>query len=226
MNRQIEREELFTILFAALAILVIRKIPFFGDLLTLIPILGPSIPFFLLSIGVFIWLLKKGRTLSDFGLNKPDSFLKTFLLAVLIGAVKIVLVSLILNLFELPIDISRIDPLKGNLSLLLILLPMMWIVNGFGEELLHRAVIMKKLAIIFGNDKSAWIKAIIIHAVFFGLGHAYQGLTGIFLTILSAIIYGAAFYLTNKNLYIPVIAHSFANSIAFLESYFDTSFLL
>ncbi len=225
MNRQIGRHELITILLAALAILIIRKIPFIGELLVQVTILGPSIPFFLLSIGTFIWLLKRGRTLSDFGLSKPNSILKTIVFGILIGAAKVILISFLIDLFDMEIDLSRIDALKGNLALLLFMLPAMWIINGFGEELLHRAIIMKKLAIVFGSDNYAWIKAILIHAVFFGIGHAYQGLAGIFLTSLSAIIYGCAFYLSNRNLYMPIVAHSFGNSVAFIESYLGTHFI-
>ena len=87
-NRWITRKQLlvkgrivrnwFTVLFFALLILFVRKIPWIAHALGALPVLGASMPFFLLSLGVLVWSLRNGRSLVDFGLHMPHSILLTF----------------------------------------------------------------------------------------------------------------------------------------------------
>jgi membrane protease YdiL (CAAX protease family) len=74
--------------------------------------------------------------------------------------------------------LSRIEPLRGDLFLLLVLTPLMWLTIGIGEEVLHRGFVMTWLSKIWGDGRRAWLLALFAQAIIFGAGHAYQGSAG------------------------------------------------
>jgi membrane protease YdiL (CAAX protease family) len=216
------RRDLFTILIAALIILLIRKLPFISDTLELIPLFGKSIPFFLLTVYILFITFKRYGSLEQLGLKPNIPFITIFYWG--IGAAFIRLLageglSYIFNLFGSSPDVSFVSPIKGDFTTFLISLPFMWLIAGLGEEVLHRGFIMRKIAIIWGDANKAWMRALVVHALIFGIGHFYQGISGVIITTLSGIIYGAAYYFSGKNLWVSIIAHSFANTIAFFEIY-------
>lgn len=215
-----DKKDLYTILFAALAILVLRKLPFISDLLAAVPIFGRSIPFFMLSLYVLFITFKRFHSFDSLGLKPTIPIIKIFYWGV--GAAFIRLLSseglvYIFGLFNAAPDVSLISPLNGDFTLLMISLPIMWLLIGLGEEVLHRGFIMRKLALIWGDSDNAWVKALFVHAIIFGVGHFYQGLSGVIITSVSGIIYGAAYYFSGKNLWVSITAHSIANSVAFFE---------
>ncbi len=223
MNKTVDhRRDLFIILVAALVILFARKLPLISDALAVIPIFGNSIPFFLLSIYILFITFKRYGTFEALGLKPTIPISKIFYWG--IGAAFIRLLSsealiYIFGLFDTAPEVSIVSPIQGDFTVLLVSLPFMWVIAGLGEEVLHRGFIMRKLALIWGNTNQAWIKALFVHAAIFGIGHFYQGLSGILITTISGIIYGAAYYFSGKNLWVSIIAHSLANSIAFVEAY-------
>ena len=153
ISKRQNRQELFTVLFFALLILFVRKIPWIAHALGALPVLGASMPFFLLSLGVLVWSLRNGRSLVDFGLHMPHSILLTFVWGVGAGLFRLLTTSVLSPVLtqltgSAPV-LTRIDPLQGNLLLLLILMPLMWLTIGFGEEVLHRGFIMTRLAQIW-----------------------------------------------------------------------------
>ena len=216
------RKDLFTILIAALTILVVRKLPFISELLAVVPIFGKSIPFFLLSVYILFITFRRFNSFESLGLKPTIPFIKIFYWGV--GAAFIRLLSseglvYLFGLFDAAPDVSFVSPIQGDFTAFLISLPFMWLIAGLGEEILHRGFIMRKLALIWGDTNKAWIKALIIHAAIFGIGHFYQGLSGVIITTVSGIIYGAAYYFSGKNLWVSIIAHSIANTVAFFEIY-------
>ena len=223
MNKTVDhRRDLFSILVAALVILFARKLPLISDALAVIPIFGNSIPFFLLSIYILFITFKRYGTFEALGLKPTIPISKMFYWG--IGAAFIRLLTsealiYIFGLFDATSDVGVLSPIQGDSTFLLISLPIIWIIAGLGEEVLHCGFIMRKLALIWGDTNQAWIKALFVHAVIFGIGHFYQGLSGVVITTVSGIIYGAAYYFSGKNLWVSVIAHSIANSVAFIEAY-------
>ena len=57
----------------------------------------------------------------------------------------------------------------------------MWcgLAHGLGEELLMRGFVLNRLADVFGRSRMGWSVAVLIHAMFFGLLHVYQGVPGV-----------------------------------------------
>jgi len=116
-------------------------------------------------------------------------------------------------------DLSDFESIKGNLPLFLIYLGLIWTLAAFGEEISYRGFILQRLAQLLGNTKSAWVVAILAHAMLFGLGHFYQGPTGIVDTSMTALILGSAFYLSGRNLWLTVLAHGLSDTIGLVVVY-------
>lgn len=222
-NRREQGRALFPVLLAALALVVLRRSTPLGELFAAIPLVGPSIPFFLLAVGTLIWRLRAGDRWEDFGLQRPRSVPRLLAWGLAGGLVSLlhphVLTPLLTTLTLAPPQVSTLEVLEGNLPLLLILLPTMWVLNAFGEELLHRGFILTRLAWLWGDHRNAWLRALLVQAAFFGLGHASQGPSGILLTTVSAVVYGLVYWLSGRMLWAAVLAHGLKNSWAFWVSF-------
>ena len=105
-----------------------------------------------LSITVAWVVLKmRGSGWRDIGLARPQSWLRTLLLGVvaLVGAV-IVTVTVQLIAVNWPglvldeADVSRFNPLEGNLLLLLGYVVLAWTTIAFGEEMIFRAFLINR----------------------------------------------------------------------------------
>jgi hypothetical protein len=66
----------------------------------------------------------------------------------------------------------------------------------------------------------AWIAAIVVSSVVFGLLHMYQGLSGMIATGLTGLVLGWLYLATGRNLWAPIIAHGVMDTSGFLMIYF------
>ena len=100
----------------------------------------------------------------------------------------------------------------------------LWIFAGFtvafGEEMLVRGFMMNRLAQLFGSTRAAWATALVISAVIFGLMHVYQGTMGVLLTGAVGLVFGAAYLIVRRNLWVTIIAHGVIDTLAFVAFYF------
>ena len=109
-------------------------------------------------------------------------------------------------------DISMYLDLKGNIKKMLILVGFSWTLAAFGEEIVYRGFFQKKLLEIFGSTKTAVIISVIVSSILFGIAHTEQGIIGIILTFLDAVVY-SLLKLKYKNLWASVFAHGLSNTI-------------
>ena len=222
---------LYLVTFCVFAVLIyIRESKDFGHIFDFLPVLGGSIPYFVLTISLIFIYKTNGNNLSDIGLSWPTygstkfrSLLFTSLWALFIILIGLVSGSIVMESFDLIVgtvtDSSpRKSVLVGNLPLLLFLTPLMWIAV-IGEELLFRGFIMNFLAKKFGGTTKSWILAIVISSLIFGLAHLWQGARGIVGAGILALIWGTAYYRCGRNLWPTIIAHSVGNTIAFISTY-------
>jgi membrane protease YdiL (CAAX protease family) len=160
---------------------------------------------------------------SYFGLSKPN-WIKSIISGMLYSIGIFVLVDIIIQpIFEHlfgEINLQAFDGIKGNFISYLIFILFMWIVAGFGEEFLFRGYIVKRLAIIFGDTNKSWIIAVTITAIIFGLGHIYQGTSGVLTTGIIGFIMGMIFFRHRQNLSIAMFTHGFYDMIGITLLYF------
>lgn len=172
-------------------------------------------------------LKRRGSGWQKIGLARPDSWLKTALLAVGTVIAYIIVFNFILPaLLQLlplpaiaPADKSSQNALFQNLPLLIMSLIAAWTIIAFGEEMLFRAFLMDSLALIFENSRAKWMLSLIGSSLLFGLAHFSWGVTGVIETTIMGLLLGTVFLRTGRNLWVTVIAHALLNSMVFTLIY-------
>ncbi len=195
-----------------------------GDALNIVPLALSSILLALLMISGLLWLRRSSWR--EFGLRRPKSWPRTFLLAIggvvtihiLVGRI---LSPLVVDLTNQPVDISRFDALRGNLAALISGLIIVWTLAAFGEEMIFRGYVLNRIAGLFKNRKTGWVIALVMTSMVFGLGHFYQGLSGIILTGIVGIIYALAYFADRCNLWAPILIHGLYDTSAFVIIFFN-----
>ena len=85
---------------------------------------------------------------------------------------------------------------------------MTWVLIGFGEEFVFRGFILNRLLVLTGETRPGRVMASLLQAIWFGAGHASQGLTGMLMTGAVGFMLALVFLTrTNRNLWPLVIAH-------------------
>jgi membrane protease YdiL (CAAX protease family) len=122
-------------------------------------------------------------------------------------------------------DLSAFDAVRGNLRLLARGHALIWVLAAFGEEMVFRGYLMNRIADLGGRTRAAWLASLVVANVAFGLGHAYQGITGIVDEGLMGVLLGAMYLGFRRNLAIPIIAHGVQDTVdallVFLGAYPD-----
>jgi hypothetical protein len=118
-------------------------------------------------------------------------------------------------------NLEDFRPLIGNPLLLLVLLVLAWLLAGFGEEMVYRGYVMNRVADLGNRTRAAWIASLVLVSVLFALAHTYQGITGVLEVLVAALVLGALYLATGRNLAVPVFAHGLADTIDFILIYLD-----
>lgn len=174
-------------------------------------------------IRLVLWL--RGSSWHEFGLKRPGNWLKTILQAVggLVAIFIVVRLSMpvVVWLTGQPLDRTPFDVLRGNLPALIVGLLVVWTLAAFGEELIFRGYLMNTLARLFRQEKTGWAVACIVNSVIFGIGHTYQGVTGIILLGVVGFLYALFYLWTGRNLWVPILMHGLYDTTAFLVIFFS-----
>lgn len=116
-------------------------------------------------------------------------------------------------------DMSAFANLKGNTGLLLFLLAASWTLAALGEETVYRGFLQDWIGALIPDEKAGTAAAVLLSSVLFGLAHREQGIVGVAVTTLDALFFS---FLKRKygNLWAPVFAHGFLNTIGIVVFYF------
>ncbi len=202
---------------------------YFHVTLPLMPIVRYAYLQFTLVLLICLYIRLKGETFSEFGLIRPTRWGRYVLIAVGILIVSLAFDTVVRPLLDPVVaHVTGANPklaeqtfasLKGNLPVLLFLLPLAWLFGGFGEEMLFRGFMMTRIAQLLGESRWAWTAAVFIQAIPFALGHGYQGPVGIVAVYVAALITGAGSLVFGRNLWPVIIAHGLQDSLAFVAIY-------
>ena len=116
---------------------------------------------------------------------------------------------LIAPFYEIPqADLSRYDIIRGNLPVALAAAVLLPFTAAIPEEILYRGFLIGRLTTVFGGVRGAAVYAVLAQAVMFGSVHFQWGLGGIFITSIMGAVWGFAYLLCGRNLWIVILAHS------------------
>ena len=163
---------------------------------------------------------------AEIGFMRPKSWSRTLLLGLGLGTALqlsfvLVIDPVVEKLTGSMVDISMLDPMRGNLVNYLIMLAIGWVVGGFLEEMLFRGYLLKRLEIVFGDGALSVALAILLPAVAFGCAHSYQGPAGMISTGLMGLTLGVIFVWNGYNLWLPILVHGFVDMVGLTLIYLD-----
>ncbi len=179
---------------------------------------GPISTLSAMVVGTVL-LRRRGLGWRDLGFRRPESWLRTLGLAVLVFA-GILLTSglggaLADLLFEDIGTSGRFDHVEGNLWAYLGVMVLVWTHAAIFEEALFRAFVINRSLACLGGGRAAQVIALLFSATFFGYRHYYyQGMNGALTTGLIGLTMGL-FYLWfgRRNIWPLVFGHGIINSI-------------
>ena len=167
--------------------------------------------------GSAVWLtLHRGRSLSALGFRKPARWWTLPFWAVGIMTVFVLAqgaaATLLGGLFDFPEpDFSRYGYVRGNLAAALSLGLVLPLTAAVPEEVLYRGFLIERLTCLTGNGRGGRVAAVLSQAVIFGSIHFQWGIGGVLFAAVMGAVWGFAFLLCGRNLWIVILAHSTAH---------------
>lgn len=111
------------------------------------------------------------------------------------------------------------ESLHGN-SMVLRWLGIIWTYAAFGEEISYRGYLLNRVADLGSHSRTALVIGLLWSSVMFGFAHWYQGPAGIVSSAVTGMVFGGAYLLTGRNLWVAILAHGLSDSLALLATYF------
>ena len=146
---------------------------------------------------------------------------KSFLYATLLVLLSYyVLIPIIENLTNEPINYRVFEPMKGNFNLLIKYLGIGWLVGGILEEFIFRGYLLQTIEKLFPR-KIGMLLGVLFSSLIFGLLHEYQGISGQLLTGIGGVVLGFIYVFNHKNVWLNILTHGFMNSISMSLFYFS-----
>jgi membrane protease YdiL (CAAX protease family) len=166
------------------------------------------------------WISLRRRKLGwrSVGLRRPKSWMATIGIALIAGAALQVLSEYVIEpLLERATghapDLSEFQSLVGNLPASLGMLGLVWTLAAFGEEMAYRGYILERGATLGRRSPSAYFCSMVIVSALFGIGHLYQGWAGVIGSTVSGLYFGGLYLAAGRNLWLPILAHGFSDTI-------------
>lgn len=177
----------------------------------------------ILGIMVISLLIRKEK-ISSLGFKKTENVFRmamnVLLLVIVWTFLQLALFMPVLNhLTGTTQDLSTFENLKGNLGNLLFFLILTWTLAAFGEEIVYRGYLQKRIYDMFENPTAAIFSGIAVSSLLFGLAHTEQGLIGVTVTTLDAIFF-SLLKLKYDNIWAPILAHGLSNTIGLTAFFF------
>ncbi len=172
-----------------------------------------------------ISLLIRRESIATLGFKRERRALRmaatVFLLVVVWQLIQLSLIMPVLNhLTGVTQDLSAFEKLKGNVGLLLTLLALTWTLAAFGEEIVYRGYLQKRIGDLFGFNRAGLLLAVGVSSILFGIAHTEQGLSGVIITTLDALFFSWLKHKYGNNLWASILAHGFSNTIGMVAFFF------
>ncbi|MGR9093390.1 MAG: CPBP family intramembrane glutamic endopeptidase [Gammaproteobacteria bacterium] len=169
--------------------------------------------------------LLRGGTLAELGFRRPRRWatVPLWAFAIFVGFVLAQNAAplLVAAFVDLPQpDMSRYDYVRGNVGAAVSLAIVLPITAAIPEEILYRGFLIERLSRLLAGARGAPVFAVLIQALIFGSVHFQWGIGGVFATAIMGAVWGFAYLLCGRNLWIVIIAHSLAHVALVMQLYF------
>jgi membrane protease YdiL (CAAX protease family) len=155
----------------------------------------------------------RGGSWSDLGFRRPPrwSTVPVWVVGILVAFVagQALAPRLLSTFIELPEpDFSRYDALVGNLPAAIAMALVLPLAAAIPEEIIYRGFLIGRLEAIFGDRLAAPVLAVAVQSLIFALIHFQWGIGGVLLAGVMGAIWGTAYIVCGRNLWIVILAHS------------------
>lgn len=162
------------------------------------------------------------------GLKRPKSWMWTIVIALAaavlrLSAGQLLILPLASRIWPNPVGPAIIQESRHNLSAALLGLVIVWTFASFGEEMGYRGYLLTRAADIGGRSSLAYWIALIPVSVLFGYGHFFKGYAGVVDSGFAGLVLGAAYLLSRRNLWVPILAHGLIDTIAIVFTFLGWS---
>jgi membrane protease YdiL (CAAX protease family) len=120
---------------------------------------------------------------------------------------------------QLP-DVSGFRSIVGNETQLAYWIALSWSLAAFVEEIAYRGWVLTRCAEVGRFSKGAWVGGTLASSGLFGAVHAYQGLSGVFATALTGLVFAVVYFVTGRSLWATILSHGVLNTTGFVMMYF------
>jgi membrane protease YdiL (CAAX protease family) len=178
---------------------------------------------------VFV-VFARGGTLAELGFRRPERWARVPLQVAIILIAFIAMQTLVPLLVSLFItvpepDFSRNAAIAGDLQAAIAMALILPITASIPEEVIYRGFLMGRLSDIFGQNTSGASITVLTQAVIFGWVHFQWGIGGMVMTFCMGIVWGTAFLLCGRNLWVVILAHSAGHVLFVTQLYLGTSII-
>jgi len=159
------------------------------------------------------------------GLRRPASWRHTVLIALAAAALRILLGELVIHPLAARFWPPEVAPdgsaaITGSVKAALVALGIVWAFAAFGEEIGYRGYLLRRAADLGGQSKAAYAAGVVAVSVLFGYGHYYKGPAGVVDSGMAGLILGTAYLLSGRNLWVPILAHGFIDTVGVITLFF------
>jgi len=173
----------------------------------------------------------RGGTFADLGFRRPRRwavvpFQVAGILVAFIAA-QLLLPPLVGLFIAMPEpDLSRYDALAGNLNAAVVMALLLPLTASIPEEIIYRGFLIGRLTDVFGHNTVGACLSVLIQALLFGAVHFMWGVGGMIVTLMMGIIWGIAYLLCGRNLWVVILAHSVGHILGVVQLYLGTSIVI
>jgi len=165
------------------------------------------------ALAAIIVVLVRGKTLADLGIKRPRRWrlVPIQVLGVLFVFIAAqYLVPLLLSaFFAVPEpDFSRYEGISGNLGGAIAMALILPLTASIPEEIIYRGFLIGRLSNIFGHDGGGAVISVLVQALIFSAVHFQWGVGGMILALVMGLVWGTAYLLCDRNLWVVILAHS------------------
>ena len=121
-------------------------------------------------------------------------------------------------------DMSRYATVTGNLGAAISLALILPLTASIPEEIIYRGFLMGRLSTLFGTDARGNLLTVAVQAVIFSSIHFTWGIGGIMMTFIMGIVWGTAYLLCGRNLWVVILAHSAGHLLFVTQLYLGAGF--
>jgi CAAX protease family protein len=161
------------------------------------------------AVLVLVWARLSQTPWQALGFAAPGSWTRVFAIGIPLGIVfKLAMKAIVMPLFGAPAVNPHYHFIAGNAAAMVVMLPTVVVVGGFGEEAVFRGFLFERLGKLLGTKPMALTATVLLTSGLFALLHyREQGLPGLEQAAVTGVAFGTIFVASGQ-LWLPMVVHA------------------